>query len=108
MRPQVPMDLSLAPVAAAIDRNLQRLRDKESAGEIDRELQLELDQPPLEDTREERRARVLALALRNIDLHGWEVDLAADDSRLHLSGGSVSLDLGLSAAILAYLADGHD
>jgi hypothetical protein len=106
MRPKTPMDLSLAPVAAEIDSNLQRLRSKASAEEIVAELQLELDRPALDDTREERAGRVLELALRNIDMHGWEAELSADASRVCLSGGSVSLDLGLSAAILRYIEDG--
>ena len=42
LHPRVPKDLALAPIAAGIDLNLQRLRDKEPS-EIGFELALELD-----------------------------------------------------------------
>jgi hypothetical protein len=38
-----------------------------------------------------------------VNLHGWSAEISDDASRLHLSGGSVSLDLGLSAEILRYI-----
>jgi len=106
MRPKVPMDLSLAPVAAEIDRNLQRLRSKGSAAEIEAELELELDRPVKGSPRAERLAQVQELALRNVELHGWDAAVSEDASRVCLSGGSVSLDLGLSAAILHYIENG--
>lgn len=96
------MDLLLAPVAAEIDRNLQHLRDKPLA-EIEPALELELDRRLLNDVREERAARVLSAAIRNVDLRGWNVSISSDGARLHLSGGSVTLDLGLSASLLAYV-----
>jgi hypothetical protein len=37
---------------------------------------------------------------------GGEAEISADAARLHLSGGSVTLDVGLSATILAYIVDG--
>ena len=106
MRPKTPMDLSLAPVAAEIDSNLQRLRSKGSDEEIVAELQLELDQPAKDDTRLERSGRILAVALRDVDLRGWEAALSDDGARVRLTGGSVSLDIGLSAAILRYIEGG--
>lgn len=106
MRPKVPKDLSLAPVAAQIDRNLQRLRDEPSAIEIDREIVLETNMTGWKGTREEREQRLLEYALRNVELHGWEAAITEDGARLRLSGGSVSLDLGLSASLLRYLEDG--
>ena len=36
---------------------------------------------------------------------GWSAEISEDASRVHLSGGSVSLDLGLSAEILHYIED---
>lgn len=106
MRPKVPMDLSLAPVAAEIDQNLQRLRELQTANEIETELQLETDHPARSDTREERAGRVLELAVRNVELHGWSAEITDDGARLRLSGGSVSVDLGLSASILRFIETG--
>ncbi len=104
--PKSPTDLSLAPVAVEIDRNLQRLRELQPAA-IAAELDLELDRPEsLSASRDERSARILEVALRNVNLHDWNAEITDDDARLHLAGGSVSLDLGLSAAITRYVADG--
>lgn len=107
MRPKASMDLSLAPVAAEIDSNLQPLREKATAEEIEAELQLATNRTPISHTREERGDRVLDLALRNVELHGWEVEVTDDNARLRLSGGSVSLDLGLSASISRFI-EGED
>jgi hypothetical protein len=103
MRPKKPTDLSLAPVAAEIDLNLQRLRDKSTAEEIEYELVLETNRSRLKGTREEAEGRLLDYALHNVDLHGWDAKISEDGSRICLSGGSVSLDVGLSAAILRYV-----
>lgn len=104
LRPKTPIDLSLAPVAAQVDINLSRLRDCKPE-EIDFQVALELDRPERDGTVKERADRVLAFAVRNVELHGWEPSISEDHSRLHLSGGSVSLDLGLSAAITRYVED---
>jgi hypothetical protein len=92
----------LAPVAVAVDRNLDPLRD-EPADAIEAALQMALDRPSRDDTAEDRARRVLEAALRNIDLHGWTAEIVADRSRLRLSGGSVSLDIGLSASLTAFI-----
>jgi hypothetical protein len=99
------MDLALAPVAAAIDLNLQGLRDL-SGEQLHRELGLRLDRPPIPNDRSERSTEVLRAALRNVDLHGWSGSISDDASRLHLSGGSVSIDIALSAAIMRYIENG--
>ena len=104
LRPKTPADLTLAPVAAEIDLNLQRLRDK-SGHDLAAEFGLELNQESPAATRELRVAQVLQVALRDVDLHGWSAEISEDASRVHLSGGSVSLDLGLSAEILRYIVD---
>ena len=49
---------------------------------------------------------MLRQALRDVDLHGWNATLSDDASRVHLDGGSVSLDVGLSPAITGYIIDG--
>jgi hypothetical protein len=98
-------DLMLAPVAAEIDLNLQRVRDR-SAREVEAELELELDTPGMSVDRDERLRLVLRQALRNVDMHGWSAAITDDACRLHLNGGSVSLDLGLSAGITRYIDHG--
>ena len=103
--PKGPADMALAPVAAEIDINLQRLRDR-APSEIDYELGLQLDRPLMTNTRDERADHVLQAALRNIDRHGWEAAITDDGCRLRLSGGSVTLDLGLGAAVMTYIDDG--
>jgi hypothetical protein len=100
--PKVPRDFLLAPVAAEIDLNLQRLRDL-SMEDLRFELDLELDRPEIRKTREERAQRILQAALRNVETHNWAAEITDDGARLRLSGGSVSLDLGLSATILRYI-----
>jgi len=102
MRPRTPIDLSLAPVAAQLDMNLDHLRDR-TLEEIDFEIALELDRPERSGTIQERAERVLAVAVRNVELHGWIPTITDDHCRLRLTGGSVTLDLGLSAALMRYI-----
>lgn len=105
LHPKTRSDMALAPVAAGIDLNLQRLRDKTPA-DIDYELGLVLDRPLVENTPRERAEHVLRAALRNVDCHGWEATITHDGSRLHLWGGSVTLDLGLGDTVTRYIHDG--
>jgi len=105
IHPRQHKDLMLAPVAAEIDLNLQRMRDR-SARDVEAELELELDTPAMSGDRDERRQLVLRQALRNVDMHGWSAAITDDACRLHLDGGSVSLDLGLSAGITSYIQHG--
>jgi len=105
LRPKTPIDLSLAPVAAALDINVSRLRDF-TPEEIDFQVALELDRPERSGTPQERADRILAVAVRNVELHGWVPTISDDHCRLRLSGGSVSLELGLSAKIMSYIDSG--
>ncbi len=102
LRPKTPLDLSLAPVAAQLDMNLALLRDR-SPEEIELQVALQLDRPERSGTAQERAERILAVAVRNVELHGWTPSISDDHCRLHLSGGSVSLDLGLSAVLTRYI-----
>ena len=105
MRPKVPTDLSLAPVAAEIDLNLQSLRDDPLEGVFD-DLALALNLGAPGTSRDARAEEVLRVATRDVDLHGWTVSVSGDSTRLHLEGGSVTLDVGLSATIERYIEKG--
>jgi hypothetical protein len=105
VHPKNQKDLMLAPVAVEIDRNLQRLRVA-SPYDVLAELELELDRPAMYAGPEERAELVLRQALRDVDLHGWVATLSADASRVHLEGGSVTIDLGLNPAITSYITEG--
>jgi hypothetical protein len=105
LKPKQPKDLSLAPVAAAIDENLRRLRGK-APEEISLQLLFEFDKPFDETSGEERRAQILRQSLRDVDLHRWSAAITEDGSSVRLSGGSVSLDIALSAAVTRYVVDG--
>lgn len=105
LHPKHHKDLMLAPVAAEIDLNLQRIRDR-SPEEVLARLELELDRPAMCTEREERLELVRRQALRGVELHGWMAAITEDGARLRLDGGSVSLDLGLSAGITGYIEAG--
>jgi hypothetical protein len=105
IHPKTQKDLLLAPVAVEIDRNLERMRDR-TPRDVEAELELELDRPAMCAERGERAELVLRQAVRNVDLHGWAAAITPDAARLHLEGGSVSLDLGLSLGITAYIENG--
>ncbi len=107
LHPKSPTDLALAPVAAAIDQNLSRLRDRPPA-EIDEELALELNVNTRGSTRADRTRWLHESAVRFVDLHDWRTTITDDADRLRLEGGSVTLDLGLSATILRYLEHGSN
>jgi len=105
IHPKNQTDLMLAPAAAEIDRNLQRLRDG-SPRDVMAELELELDRPARYLDRPARAELVRRQALRHVQMHGWTASITDDAARLRLGGGSVSIDLGLSAAITSYIVDG--
>ena len=105
IHPRKQKDLLLAPVAVEIDLNLQRMRNG-TAHDVLAELELELDRPAMIPDRSERAELVLRQAVRGVDLHGWTAEITDDGTRVHLSGGSVTLDLGLSAAVSSYIEDG--
>jgi hypothetical protein len=92
-------------VAVEIDLNLQRMRTG-SAEDVLAELELELDRPALISDRSERAELVLRQALRGVDMHGWTAEITDDGTRIHLAGGSVTLDLGLGAAVTSYIEEG--
>lgn len=105
IHPKNRTDLMLASVAAEIDRNLQRLRDG-SPRDVMAELELELDRPAMYLDRDGRAELVRRQALRHVEMHGWRAVITDDAARVRLGGGSVSIDLGLSAAITRYIQEG--
>ena len=56
--------------------------------------------------RVERAARILDEAVRGVELHDWAAEITDDAARLRLSGGSVSIELGLSPTIRSYIENG--
>jgi len=105
LHPRTPKDLLLAPIAAEIDLNLQQLRDK-SVDEIVDAVAVALNTDTTSDSRAQRAGRILEVATRMVELHDWDTAITDDGARLRLSGGSVSIDLGLSASILRYIENG--
>jgi len=95
----------LAPVAAEIDLNLQHLRDK-APREIDNAIALAFNVDTTGADRAQRSAWILEEAIRLVELHDWHAEITDDAARLRLSGGTVTIDLGLSASILRYIENG--
>jgi hypothetical protein len=107
LHPKTPKDLMLAPLAAEIDINLQEIRDiPPSEIESELALRLNLDVDLTGSDPEKRASWVLQFAVWNVDMHDWHAEITGDHARLRLSGGSVSLDVGLSAAIHRYIEHG--
>jgi hypothetical protein len=101
LRPKTPTDLTLAPVAAEIDLNLQELRDEPRDRIVDA-IAFTLNTNPA-DSRDSRAKQIRELAVRGVDLHGWTAAVSDDSTRLQLRGGSVSLDVGLSASVREFI-----
>ena len=102
LHPKNVKDLALAPVAAGIDHNVQRLRGK-SPEDIQYQLEIELDAVVDSKDPRARAEQVLAMAIRDVDLYGWDVAVTDDRSAIRLSGGSVSLDIALGASVMAFV-----
>ena len=102
LHPRVPKDLALAPVAVAIDLNLEHLRAKPPE-EIVASLELALNRSVTGGTPAERAGHVLSAALRDVNLHEWHAALTDDLTCIRIAGGSVSLDIGLSRSLITYI-----
>ncbi|HUB75500.1 MAG TPA: hypothetical protein VL977_00520, partial [Solirubrobacteraceae bacterium] len=74
-----------------------------SAAQIDADLALQLNDQPIRNDADERADRVRSAALRFVDMHGWEASVTHDYDRLRLTGGSVSIELGLGTALHDYI-----
>ncbi|HVW18775.1 MAG TPA: hypothetical protein VHB30_11055 [Solirubrobacteraceae bacterium] len=102
IRPKDPKDLLLAPVAAEIDANLDYLRDTPTE-QLEYAFQLRLNDPLHGNTREDREQRVLQIALDGVDMHGWTASITEDGSSVRVTGGSVSVDIGLGRVVGRYI-----
>ena len=105
IRPKTPKDLLLAPVAAEIDHNLVPLREM-SPAQLGDALAIAFNADRAGADRGQRAARILDEAVRGVELHEWHVEITDDAARLRLSGGSVSIELGLSPSIRSYIENG--
>jgi hypothetical protein len=104
-RPHSPADLALAPVLINIERNLARLRETD---DLDFELALELnDDNTWYHTAEERAHRVQDCALRDVDAHGWTVQLTQDLDGLTVSHGSYTVTVMLGKRLTHYIERGN-
>jgi len=104
LHPRETRDLALAPVAVHVDMNLRPLRES-GPEELEATLQLLLDRPEVDQSRVSRERRVLAAALRGVDLHGWNAAVTPDGSAVRLEGGSVTLDLAVGATVMRHLEE---
>ena len=104
LHPRETRDLALAPVAVHVDMNLRPLRES-GPEELEAAFQLLLDRPAIDNTRGAREKRVLKVALRGVDLHGWDAAVTPDGSAVRLEGGSVTLDLALGATVQHHLEE---
>jgi hypothetical protein len=96
--PHSPADLALAPVLISIERNLALVRD---CDDLEYSLALALnDDSHWYHNAAERAARVRQFAIRDVDLHGWQVTPTQDLTGLAVehSGYRVSLMLGRQLA----------
>jgi hypothetical protein len=94
-------DLSLAPVLIGIEQNLAQLRAVE---DLEFDLALELNDDGARYTRAAERARRIArCAVRNIDLHGWQVEPTADLYGLAVRHGEYQVSLMLGKRLTAYV-----
>jgi hypothetical protein len=99
--PKDPTDLTLAPVAVNIDRNLARIRDL-LPEQIAADVALQLNRNPALNEHD-RAEQIRRVALRNVEMHNWDAAVSADFARLKLVGGSVTIELGLSHTIRRYI-----
>ena len=103
-RPHSAADLALAPVLIGIERNLARLRESR---DLEYELALELnDDASFYTSSGERVRRVVAGAIRNVDLHGWTVSPTLDEQGLAVSHGEYTVTIMLGRQLASYVENG--
>jgi hypothetical protein len=99
--PHSVADLSLAPVLIQIERNLRWLRDND---DLIFSLALELnDDESRYRNPAERADRIARCAIRNVDLHGWQVEPTADLYGLTVRHGEYEVSLMLGKRLTDYV-----
>jgi hypothetical protein len=99
--PHSVADLSLAPVLIQIERNLKWLR---ASDDLEFSLALELDDNgSMYRSPAERADRIARCAIRNVDLHGWQVRPTADLHGLSVQHGEYEVSLMLGKQLAGYV-----
>jgi hypothetical protein len=102
--PHSVTDLALSPVLVGIERNLARLRDNKDVGFA---LAVELnDDDIMYPTASDRARRIRAVAVRDVDLHGWAVTPTADMHGLAVTHGEYTVSIMLGRRLAEYVEHG--
>jgi len=102
--PHSPADLALAPVLINIERNLEQVRDSD---DLEYSLALALnDDSHWYHSAAERAGRVRQYAVRNVDLHGWQVTPTQDLTGLAVEHSGYRVSLMLGKQLASYVEDG--
>ena len=100
-RPRSPTDLALAPVLIGIEQNLARLR---ASDDVEYALALDLnDDDGWYHSADERARRVMRAAVRDVDLHGWQVMPTQDRCGLAVTHGGYSVCVMLGSRLADYV-----
>lgn len=103
-RPHSVADLGLSPVLVNIERNLAWLRDNK---DLEFTLAVELnDTDSMYPTASDRARRVRAVAVRDVDLHGWAVAPTADLQGLAITHGEYTVSIMLGRQLADYVEHG--
>jgi hypothetical protein len=102
--PHSVTDLALSPVLVSIERNLAWLRDNK---DLEFALAVELnDDDSIYPTASDRARRVRAVAIRDVDLHGWAVTPTADMHGLAVTHGEYTVSIMLGRRLAEYVEHG--
>jgi len=102
--PHSVTDLALSPVLVSIERNLAWLRDNE---DLEFTLAVELnDDDIMYPTASDRARRIRAVAVRDVDLHGWAVTPTADMHGLAVTHGEYTVSIMLGRRLADYVEHG--
>jgi hypothetical protein len=102
--PHSAADLALAPVLINIERNLARVRDSD---DLEYALALALnDDNAWYHSATERADRVVQLAIRNVDLHGWNVVPTPDMQGVAVEHSEHRVSVMLGKRLADYIAEG--
>ncbi len=102
--PHSPADLALAPVLINIERNLAEVRDSD---DLEYSLALALnDDSHWYHSPAERAERVRQCAVRNVDLHGWQVTPTQDLAGLAVEHSGYRVSLAIGKQLAGYIEHG--